>query len=237
MPLLKMRWLGASDVAVHGEPLPPLRYRKDLWLLAYLCLRHDRPVTRQEVSALFWPDSEESQALYSLRRSLSNLRRALGPEAHRLLTPTPSTLRLDLSGADCDLLAFDAAVARGGDSQAALQQAVELYRGPLLPGCLDEWAHAERNAREQSYLAALERLARITQEKGDPVATVRWLRLLLAADPFRESACRHLMQALADCGDMAAVTHVYQELRLLIRRDLNAAPPRKPPRSTEACST
>lgn len=224
---LKLQWLGSSDVFVHGEPLPPLRYRKDLWLLAYLTLRHDRNVARTDIAARFWPDADESQALYYLRRSLSNLRRALGPEADRLLTPTSQTLRLDLAGADCDLVIFDSALARAAvspDPEAVLQQAVSLYRGPLIPECQDEWTITERNAREQSYLAALEQLARLTLEKGEPTAAVRWLRLLLTADPYRESAACTLMQTLADSGDRAALTQVYQDLRLRLREGLNTTP-------------
>jgi predicted ATPase/DNA-binding SARP family transcriptional activator len=226
-PPLSLRLLGACEVTVHGSPLPPLRYRKDLWLLALLALRHDREVARDGLAALFWPDAEESQALYSLRRSLSNLRRALGSEARRLLTPTPRTVRLDLSDAYCDVLACDAALARAAASAAPeepLQQAISLHRGPLLPDCLEEWALTERNQREQSYFAALERLAQITREKGEPAAAVRWLRLLVAADPYRESAACSLLQALADSGDRAAMQQVYQELRLRLRNDLNAAP-------------
>ncbi len=226
-PVLTLWLLGACEVWVAGKPLPPLRYRKDLWLLALLTLRHEREVSRDELAALLWPDAEESQALYNLRRSLSNLRRALGSEARRLFTPSPRTLRLDLTEADCDLLTFDAALAQAAVSAAPdepLQQAVALYRGPLLPNCLEEWALAERNLREQAYLAALERLARITQEKGEPTAAVHWLRLLLDTDPYRESACCALMQALSDAGDQAAVTQVYRDLRLRLRRDLNTEP-------------
>lgn len=227
--LLTLRLLRGCDVLVHGKPLPPLRYRRDLWLLMLLVLRHEREVAREELAALLWPDAEERLALYYLRRSLSNLRHALGSEAHRLLTPSPRTLRLDLSDADCDLLAFDAAIAEGKKGRqihhsSFLEKAVALYRGSLLPDCLEEWVLTERMAREQAYFAALERLAQIAQENKEPVAAVHWLRLLLAADPYRESACHALMQALADCGDMAAVTQVYRDLRLLLRRDLNAEP-------------
>jgi len=138
-PPLTLRFLGACEVTVHGRPLPPLRYRKELWLLALLALRHDREVARDGLAALFWPEAEESQARYYLRRSLSNLRRALGAEARRILTPTPRTVRLDLSDAYCDVLACDAALAQAAASAAPeepLQQAILLHRGPLLPDCL-----------------------------------------------------------------------------------------------------
>ena len=84
----------------------------------------------------------------------------------------------------------------------------------------------QRNAitREQAYLTALETLAAHFSAQGDPATAVHWLRLLIAADPYRESAYSALMQALADCGDQAAVTMVYQELRSRLRQDLNAAP-------------
>jgi len=207
---LTVRLFGACDVQVNGQPLPPLRYRKDLWLLALLALHHDREVARDWLAVTFWPDAPESQARYYLRRSLSHLRQALGTEAVRLLSPTPRTLRLDISGAFCDVLAFDAALSRPRteeeeEEEERLQQAVHLYRGPLLQECPEEWASVERNAREQSYLAALERLAALLQHRGEPAAAVRWLRQLVATDSYRERAYTALMQALADSGDRVVV--------------------------------
>jgi predicted ATPase/DNA-binding SARP family transcriptional activator len=232
-PPLELRLFGTFEARVQGEPLPPLRYRKELWLLALLALHHDRDVSRDWLASTFWPDNEESQARFYLRKSLSNLRNALGAEGVRLLSPTPRTLRLDLSNAFCDVRAFDNAIKQkdeGGrmkDEKKGihpLREAVALYRGPLLMDCSDEWVIAEREARAQTYLAVLETLAQQALGEGSPADATRWLRLIIATDPYRESACAALMQALADCGDRAAVTQVYRDLRLLLRRDLNADP-------------
>lgn len=146
-----------------------------------------------------------------------------------MLTPQPRTLRLNLSDVDCDLLAFDAALSQAESPKIAfpeepLKRAISLYRGPFLPDCLEEWALTERNVYEQAYLSALERLSRITREKGEPASSVHLLRLLLATDPYRESATCALMQSLADCGDGAAILEVYRNLRLLLHRDLNTEP-------------
>src|SRR5262249_19589114 len=70
----------------------------------------------------------------------------------------------DLSGAEVDVIAFDDAIARG--DSASLGEAVELYRGPLLEGGTEEWVRPERDAREQAYLGALERLAAEAQAGG-----------------------------------------------------------------------
>ena len=219
---MEIRLFEVCEVRVGGRPLPPLRYRKDLWLLALLALRAGRDTPRDWLAVTLWPDADESQALYNLRRSLSHLRRALGAEAARLLSPTPRTVRLDLTGAFADVVAFDQAIETEA-TEDELECAVALYRGPLLADCPDEWVIPERNAREQAYFGALERLAHRLAAQGEPAAA-RPLRLLIGADPYRESAYCALMQALSQSGDRAALGQVYQSLRVLLRRDLNADP-------------
>src|SRR5262249_43952284 len=147
-----------------------------------------------------WPDSTEQQAAFNLRRNLWYLRQSLGPEASRLEAPSGQTLRLDLVGARADVLLFDEAVARG--DAPSLEEAVALHRGPLLQGCPEEWVLQEREAREQAYLAALEKLAAHATARGEHEEAVRYLRLLATADPLRDSAHRALMQALAATGDL-----------------------------------
>src|SRR5436309_9074535 len=123
---LRIHLLGPFEAHVHGKPLPRLHSRKVQWLLALLVLRHGRDVERVWLAGTLWPDSSEEAASASLRNSLKDLRRALGPEAGRLRSPTTRSLCLDLEGAHADVLAFDTAIARG--DTAALEQAVELYR-------------------------------------------------------------------------------------------------------------
>jgi DNA-binding SARP family transcriptional activator len=216
-------WLfGAFDAQVHGRPLPPMRTRRGQRLLALLILRHGREVDRSWLAGTVWPDSSESDALRSLRQTLVDLRHALGEEAVRLTSPTARTLRLDLAGATADVVAFDDTVARG--DAASLAEAISLYRGPLLEGWTEEWVVEPRQAREQAYLASLERLASKALAAADPAAAARALRRATAADPLRESAHRGLMEALAAGGDYAAATQVYRDLRLLLHRELNASP-------------
>ncbi len=207
---------------LHDAPLPSLRTRKHQWLLALLALRHDRAVDRDWLAGTLWPESPNSQALYNLRRCLSDLRTALGSEGERLGTSAPRTISLSLADATVDVLAFDAAIARG--DSPSLEEAVSLYRGPLLEGCTLEWVLTERQQREMAYLAALERLAAQAMARQDVAVAVRSLRLIVATDPLRESAQRALMEALAAGGDVAAATLAYREYRLYLHRNLNAEP-------------
>src|SRR5579862_6876175 len=123
---LTVALLGPIEVRIHGRPWPRTHSPKSLWILALLILHHDRAVQRDWLAETLWPDSSPQQALANLRVNLSHLRKALGDEQARLQSPTPQTLRLDLAGAEVDLLTFDAAIKRGGPR--ALKEAVALYR-------------------------------------------------------------------------------------------------------------
>ena len=110
---LRIKLFGSVEVEVDGEPLPKLRSRNELWLLALLALQDGRPVTRSWLAQTLWPfpDHATDQAGYNLRRGLTNLRKALGTQAGRLRAVPSSSLSLDLSGASVDAAAFDAAIA------------------------------------------------------------------------------------------------------------------------------
>src|SRR5439155_5941452 len=118
---------------VGGQTMRSVRARSVEWLLALLVLRHGRDVPRSWLAGTLWPESREAHGLHNLRRNLMELRQALGAEADRLRSPSRATLGLDLTGADADVVRFDAAIAAG--DAGSLQEAVALYRGPLLEGC------------------------------------------------------------------------------------------------------
>jgi DNA-binding SARP family transcriptional activator len=219
---LAIHLFGPFEVRLHGQPLPRLRSRKGQWLLALLTLRHGGTVERPWLAGTLWPDSPEAAAFASLRSCLKDLRRALGAEAARLHSPTPRLLALDLEGAQADVVAFDAGIAQG--DATSLEEAIALYRGPLLAEWTEEWAFQERQAREQAYLGALETLAAVSLEQGELGAAEAYLRQAVGADPLRETTQRALMQALADGGNAAAASEVYRELRLRLHRELNAEP-------------
>ena len=219
---LALRLFGPFDVQVDGRALPRLRSQKGQWLLGLLILRHDQSLERTWLAGLLWPDSTESQALANLRLSLTDLRKALGVQAKHLQAPTPRTLRFALAGAWADVAVFDAAVQQEG--AGALATAVAVYRGALLEGCEEEWLTPERQVRAEMYHTALETLAGCALTSGSTNKAVSYLRRLAAADPSRESACRMLMQALAETGDYAGVTRVYRDFRLYLHRELNSSP-------------
>ena len=222
-PRLEIRLLGPFDVRINSRPLRRLRTRKGQFLLALLALRQSKAVEREWLTATLWPESDDKQAYYNLRRALHDLRAAVGPFADLISSPTPHSLCLEASDdLQIDVVRFDPLV-RSEDPDS-LRKAVELYRGPLLEGCPEEWITPEREAREQDCLRALEKLAERAAEQGEWSEVVRRLRLVITTDPFREEAQRALMEALARTGSPAGATLAYREFRSLLRREVNVEP-------------
>jgi DNA-binding SARP family transcriptional activator len=111
------------------------------------------PQQRQHLAFLFWPDTTEAQARNNLRQLLHQLRQVfpealhfLSADMHMLHCHPVTPCHLDVAKFEEALTLADAARRRNDQHalQAALEQADNLYRGELLPGCYEEWILPER---------------------------------------------------------------------------------------------
>lgn len=218
-PLLKIQLFGRIEAQIRGRPLPRMRSRKELWLLALLALERGRDVSRVWLAQTLWPSPDYSTELANnyLRRCLMELRKALGDQADRLQSTGSRAVCFSLDGADVDVLAFEAALARR--DPASLAEAVERYGGPFLPECSEPWAAPLRERYAQAYGKALEELAARAQAVGGYEDAERYLRRAVASDPLSEAARRALMEAHGSRGDFAEALRVYHELDELLSHE------------------
>src|SRR4029077_17595938 len=111
----------------------------------------------------------------------------------------------------------------GGDRRA-LDEAARLYRGDLLPGCADEWIHADRERLRVQALQALTRLLDLLeQEQGHGDAVERGQQVL-RIDPLNEPAWCALMRCHARRGERATALHLYQRCASLLKQELDVQP-------------
>jgi DNA-binding SARP family transcriptional activator len=236
-PRVAVHLLGPVEVTVEGRPLA-VDTRKALALLAYLVVTR-RPVGRETVAGLLWPESDGPDSKGALRRTLSVLRAGLRDAA---VVVDRSSIALREAELGVDLWRFREALAsvRGHDHGAgepcprclgALEVAASLDRGPFMDGFslrdaepFDEWQLAESEAHRRDLAAVLERLARghAAARAWDPAisAARRWLEL----DPLHEPAHRQLMETLARSGEPAAAVAQYRECVRILDRELGVAP-------------
>src|SRR5258706_2293490 len=233
MPTFHLRLLGDFNLVYDDRQITSLNTMRLQSLLAYLVLHRDVPQHRQHLAFLFWPDATEAQARNNLRQLLHQLRQAfpvveqfLSADTHMLHWHPVTPFHLDVAEFEQTLTLADAA-ARQNDQhalQAALEQADNLYRGELLPGCYDEWILPERERLRQRHLQVLEQLLRLFEVQGDTVTAIRYAQRLIGLDPLSEDLYRRLMHLFVLNNDRASALHVYHTCVTTLQREFGVDP-------------
>ena len=86
--MLRVRVFGGLALESDGTALDPPASRRARELLGFLALHPGRHA-RAAVAARFWPDVLDASARASLRTTLHELRRALGPAGESLVADVP----------------------------------------------------------------------------------------------------------------------------------------------------
>jgi len=171
-----------------------------LALLAILARAGDRAVTREKLTALVWPDSDDERARRAITQSIYALRQELGADETIVGV---KDLRLNPEVITSDVAEFTAAV-----RASRPEIAVSVYAGPFLDGFhfpgndgFDRWADAERSVLLQEYLETLEKLAVAAETRGDHTTATGWWRRLSAKDPLSARYAIGVMRSLMAAGD------------------------------------
>ena len=192
-------------------------------LLAYLALHPNQPVDRNMLAFLIWEESDEETARRALRQRLHQLRRILTrlglPD--EILRSAGGQLRFrpDL-GLWVDALAFRE---QAGDPRWQIE-AIELYRGDLLPDCAAAWLSPLRADLREKYMDALRRQIDGAKMQRNYSRALYYARRLLAANPLRESSHRIQMELYYLAGKRAQAIRQYRRLETLLRQELKAEP-------------
>ena len=229
-PVLTIQSLGSFQMTVGGQPITGMNQARLQELLVYLVLRRGRPVPRQSIAFLFWPDSTEKQALTNGRHLWHRLRQAI-PEAGRFLAADDLSVqwRPD-SHCQVDVIAFETALARAdgaadpAERAEQLQRATALYGGELLPGCYSDWLLVERERLAQAHARALRQLIALHEARRQYPEAIGFARELLRHDPLNEPTYADLMRLCALSGDRAAALHAYHTCVTVLRRELDVEP-------------
>ena len=232
-PSARVHLCGPLVVELDGvrveEQLPG---RQGRLVLAYLVDHRGRPVSRDELVDLLWPDTAPASPETSLRPLLTRLRRAVGEE--RLVGRAQLRLDLgtdpvvDIEVAARGAVAAEAALERGDAAEAlrAAREALAIVESPFLPEALVRWVEelrAELRGLEGPLLEAAGRAA-LTLGGANLGEAERWARRLVEREPYRESGHGLLMEVLAARGNVVEALRVFDGLRVRLRDELGVTP-------------
>ncbi|WP_261569966.1 BTAD domain-containing putative transcriptional regulator [Frankia gtarii] len=220
---LTVRCLGGFEMALDGKPVDLAGVQpRNLELLGILAVHAGRPVHRDRLTELIWPEAEPTRANHSLQVAISALRSLLEPDVPRdrraLLRRAGQGYLLALAHDDdhdirrLERLLDAASRARGADDHPAesgyLTSAIGLYRGEVLPaGAPADWLLTERERLRTVLAAACERASRLLTEIGRHAEAVRHAERGLEIDRYRDGLWQTLVLALRRGGRPAAAAH------------------------------
>ncbi len=235
---------GRVALEVDGQVLideRQFRGKQGRLVFVYLVWERSRPVSKEELASVLWPEQQSTAwetALNSLTSRLSSLLsveglsqrgvafyRGFGQYQIRL----PSDVWVDTEAATSALDRAEAAL-RSKTAEAAGRAlgpatvAASITRRPFLPGVDGFWRESQRGKLERQLVRALDCLAEMQLVKDEAEAAVETALEASLLDPYRERPRRCLMQAYAATGNRAKALSAYHELRELLSGELGTEP-------------
>lgn len=220
---LSINILGAPAVthASGAIVVARARVRALLWLLT----AEDRPLDRERLGYLLWPEEITKVAQRNLSTHISYAKKALGADA---LLVTGTTVALS-DAVDTDLRRFNALAASEAADDAL--EALRLVSGSVLEGFVlrdneiyEQWQTAFRLVFNQRVVSLTLRTARALMDEGRAEAAQRILAQARKSDPFNEEICRLTMRALCDLGQRSEAIRLYHTLVESLSSELGVPP-------------
>lgn len=227
MAVFTLRVLGDPVLLGPGGPVTGrASYRRRLALLSILAVARGRPVGRERIIGLLWPENPADAARHTLSEALYVLRKELAEDVF-LAVGDEVALNAAVVGSDVD--EFETAV-----EAWRLESAVDLYGGPLLDGFyvgdapdFERWVEGERDRLARTFAQSLEGLALAAETAGDGTAAVRWWSRLAAHDRYSSRVALRLVRALDAVGDRMAALRFAGAHAVLLRQELGGEPDRE----------
>ncbi len=217
--------LGRFEARLDGRPVEmPTRHCE--LLLALLALEPDRPLGRDMLATLLWPDRNEAQARTSMRQALYRLKNALQGADPFPLEIDARWVRLDAKAVTLDAVGLnDTSTVPGAPANMLdIAGTVPLDgldpEGEELATRLDLERSRLRRLLQDAMLRQSESLT--TERKFADVEALA--RRRLALEPYDEAALRDLMTSAALQGRRNAALDAYRTVAARLRDALSVAP-------------
>ncbi|MCB0121846.1 MAG: AAA family ATPase, partial [Caldilineaceae bacterium] len=223
---------GSPTIMIQGDPLTINRFQIRAFL--FRLAAQAEPVTRDQLTQLFWPDVDDARARRHLTQLLSHVRRVL--PLPKLLLQTPSHVQLNQAQIWSDVVAFKQLLAESEHASGLAQPqtaelALELYGGPFLDGIstpdlpeYELWLETERAWLERRYLELLAAHTLALMDEAAFAPALELSRRHLAIDELAEDAHRRLIACYAAVGERSTALRQYEHCVDLLQRELDVAP-------------
>lgn len=229
--------LGLFRVFQDEQPIDDWPSSKGKAIFKYLVAHRERPVFKDVLMELFWPDTSAESARNNLNVAVYGLRQALRKAcpsfSHVLFIDDCYLLNPEMRiwldyEAFLGIIKTASELERNGNLKAAIveySKAETLYQGEfLVEDRYENWLLPLRENLHMEYLNLLERLNHHFFNKQDFQACIHVCKKMLTIDPCNEEAHRHLMRCFFERGQSYLALRQYQLCIEALKKELNVAP-------------
>jgi two-component SAPR family response regulator len=217
--------LGPFRVYQNDQLITEWNSLKGQSIFKYLVTHKGRPIAKDILMDVFWPDAEPGdtrrnlhQAIYSLRQTLRRGVPDLKPIQFRrdcyLFNPE-MVLWLDFEEFEKHVLAGQRLAAAGQLAEAMAEYSIAegLYQGDFLEEDLyEDWPSVKREHLRSLYLDIVDLLSEHYVQQGEYAAAIALCQKILAKDNCYEAAYRRLMQCYLAQGQRPTISDLRASL-------------------------
>ena len=236
-PVLVVYCLGDWRVYLNNRLVEDWNGLKGQMIFKYLVVNKGKPVAKDILMDLFWPDSDPEAARRNLHQAVYSLRQALRnghPDFQHILFENDRYLLNPALATWIDYEEFLKCVQAGRRLEAAGQiaeamaeygNAESLYQGDYLEeDPYEEWTIRQREQVRGMYLDITDRLGEYYLQQRECAAAIALCQKLLARDSCHEGAHRRLMRCYASQNQRHLAVRQYQICREVLESELGLEP-------------
>ena len=237
VPWLAFYCLGPFSVYQNDRQISEWNGLKGLKILKYLVAQGGKPVAKDVLMEVLWPDGDPEavrrnlhQAIYSLRQTL----RRDEPDFQHIPFQHDAYHFNSAMSIWIDFVQFERYLQAGQQHEVAgrIDEAMdaygiaeELYQGDFLEDDpYEDWAVGQRELLRSSYLRIADRLAANLVERKEYTAATVVAQKALTHDPYYEAAHRRLMQCYIAQRQRHLAVRQYHTCARLLADELDLTP-------------
>ena len=237
IPCLTVYTLGAFRVYQDDQLVDDITSSKSWSILKYLLVNRQKPVSKEVLMDMFWPEAVPDAARNNLNVAIYHLRKTLRDgyhefshilyqDDHYLLNPEMAVW------VDAEDFAKKYRQAQSCEKDGRFPQAIQLYHAAesvyqgefLAEDRYEDWPLFLRQRYQTMYLKLLQRLSAYYYTEGEYNLSIRFSRLILLVDPCDEEAHQQIMRGYYRLGQHYLALRQYHQCAETLEKELSASP-------------
>jgi len=224
-----------DDIRVPDEAWKTVKSKK---LLCYLLLHREKKISQDRLIEALWQNASHRSGSDSLRKAIQHIRQIFRTNlakkgdvivsGKRLYQISPQlSVRLDTEEFHKLINQAKKAREKNGNYEEYLKRALLLYKEEFATGWYDSWVEEMRRYYQGLYEECLLMMADFCSSENRYGESIAWFKKLIAIDFCNEAYHRKLLQAYSRIGRYKDIIRDFEQLRKILKKELNTDPQRE----------